>query len=311
MIIISRPKNKDEHRTKLTKMFIELLEEKDLSWKSGLKSFRQNAHHNGVTKSNYKGLNIFNLTLTALINNYEDTRWVTMNQIMDRQKKYHPNEKWHLQKGSKATYVEYWYPYDLENKKAMTWDDYKLAIKRGRRSEDFTLNTKYTAVFNGSVVEGMPKMEKQVESNIRIDEIVSSLSENMNVPIEFINTGNPCYVPILDEIYLPHKECYENEYAFNSVALHELAHSTGHSSRLNRNIENSFGSADYAYEELVAEISACFMSADIEAPQTNRYIENHKAYVKSWIKKLKEQPEILVKAIKEAEDCAKYMDFMT
>jgi len=44
---------------------------------------------------------------------YTDPRWVTMHQIMDPDKKYHPNEKWHLKKGSKATYVEYWYPYDV------------------------------------------------------------------------------------------------------------------------------------------------------------------------------------------------------
>ncbi len=309
LMVISRPMNKDEHREQLAEMFVNLLEEKDLKWKSGLKSFRPNAHHNGVTKSNYKGLNTFTLALVSLIKGYEDPRWVTMNQIMDKGNKYHPNQKWHLQKGSKATFVEYWYPYDLENKVALTWDQYKQALRNGAKPENYTLNTKYTGVFNASCVDGMPELAEQVESDLKLDELVTKLSENMNVPILYDSNRTPCYVPRLDKIYLPHKESFDTEYNFNSTALHELAHSTGHSSRLNRDLENSFGTEDYAYEELVAEMSACFMSADIEANQDEEYIENHKAYVQSWIRKIREKPEMLVKAIKDAQECAKYMDF--
>ena len=51
-----------------------------------------------------------------------------MIQIMDNDGKYHPNEKWHLKKGSKATYVEYWYPYDNAEKKALTWEQYRQEL---------------------------------------------------------------------------------------------------------------------------------------------------------------------------------------
>ena len=77
------------------------------------------APHNGVTKANYRGCNSFWLSLIAMSKDYTDPRWLTMHQIMDPDKKYHPNEKWHLKKGFKATYVEYWYPYDVKNKKAL------------------------------------------------------------------------------------------------------------------------------------------------------------------------------------------------
>ncbi len=304
-----RPKNKDEHREALANMFADLLEEKQLKWKSGLKNFRALGHHNGVTKSNYNGLNVFNLWITSIVKEYDDTRWVTMNQIIDKQGKYHPNEKWHLKKGTKACYVEYWYPFDLENKKALSWDDYKKELASGRKQEDFTLRTKYTGVFNASCVEGMPQLEKIDVSSQNVNELISKLSENMNVPIIFDSTRTPCYVPSKDKIYVPHKESYESEYEFNATALHELAHATGHSSRLDRNIENSFSTKDYAYEELVAEMSACFMGINIEQEQTEEHIENHKAYVGSWIKKIKDEPDVLVKAIKDAQECAKYMDF--
>lgn len=207
------------------------------------------------------------------------------------------------------TYLSLWYPFDLENKKALTWDEYKQALKNGAKPENYTLNTKYTGVFNASCVDGMPELAKQVERDLKLDELVEKLSENMNVPILYDSNKTPCYVPSFDKIYLPHKESFDTEYNFNATALHELAHSTGHSSRLNRDLENSFGSEDYAYEELVAEMSACFMSADIEANQDEEYVENHKAYVQSWIRKIREKPERLVKAIKDAQECAKYMDF--
>lgn len=49
---------------------------------------------------------------------------------------------------TKATYVEYWYPYDVSNKKAMTWDEYREDLANGRSEKEFTLATRYTAVFN-------------------------------------------------------------------------------------------------------------------------------------------------------------------
>ena len=67
-----------------------------------------------------------------------------MIQIMDNDKKYHPNEKWHLKKGSKATYVEYWYPYDNKERKALTWEQYRDALQDGRSEKEFTLSTRYT-----------------------------------------------------------------------------------------------------------------------------------------------------------------------
>ncbi len=130
----------------------------------------------------------------------------------------------------------------------------------------------------------------------------------MNVPIIFKQGVTPHYRPLQDEIYLPFKELYETDYDFNSTALHELAHSTGHNSRLDRNIINTFNTENYAYEELVAEISACFMSVELKSEQTDEHINNHKAYVQSWIKALKNDPDYLTRAIKDAEKCAAYME---
>lgn len=303
-----RPKNKDEYRAELAETFAHILEEQGLNWKKEWHGQGINAPYNAVTKAHYRGINAFWLSLVSMSQGYTDPRWVTMVQIMDNDGKYHPKESWHLKKGSKAAYVEYWYPYDLKEKKAVTWKQYKDALNDGRTEAEFKLSSRYYAVFNAQNVEGMPPLEvKQVQS-VPIDQLVQTLSQNMGVPV-FTDGGDRAYYsPRKDEIHLPKPESFFSEYAFNSTALHELAHSTGHASRLNRDLSGGFGSQAYAYEELVAEMCSAFMSADLAATATPEHIENHKAYVQSWIKAIREKPETLVKAIKDAQEAAVYMD---
>ena len=119
------------------------------------------------------------------------------------------------------------------------------------------------------------------------------------------------YIPAKDEIHLPEKDSFFNSYAYNATALHELAHATGHEKRLNREMKGHFGTPEYAYEELVAEMTSCFLSADLQVEQTQEHIDNHKAYVQSWIQMIEDKPENLVKAIAQAEKASQYMDEMT
>lgn len=303
-----RPKNKDEYRAELAETFAHILEEQGLNWKKEWHGQGINAPYNAVTKAHYRGINAFWLSLVSMAQGYTDPRWVTMVQIMDNDGKYHPKESWHLKKGSKAAYVEYWYPYDLKEKKAVTWKQYQDALKNGRTEAEFKLSSRYYAVFNAQNVEGMPPLEVKQVQPVPIDQLVQTLSQNMGVPV-FTDGGDRAYYsPGRDEIHLPKPESFFSEYAFNSTALHELAHSTGHASRLNRDLTGGYGSQAYAYEELVAEMCSAFMSADLAAEATPEHIENHKAYVQSWIKAIREKPETLVKAIKDAQEAAAYLD---
>lgn len=306
---MGRPKNKEEYRVKMAETFVHILEEKGLTWRKEWNGKGGGAPHNGVTKANYRGCNAFWLSLIAMSKGYTDPRWVTMHQIMDPDKNYHPNEKWHLKKGTKATYVEYWYPYDVSNKKAMTWDEYREDLANGRSEKEFTLATRYTAVFNAHEVEGMPKLQVPQNPDISADELIQKLSDGMGVEV-FTDGGDQAYYsPSQDKIHLPTPESFHNEYAFNATALHELSHSTGHPSRLNRPQSAFFGTDQYAYEELVAEMCSCFMGSELKMEVMPEHIENHKAYVQSWIGAIREKPETLIKAIKEAQAAANYMDY--
>ena len=109
-----------------------------------------------------------------------------------------------------------------------------------------------------------------------------------------------CYSASFDKINMPRKETFGKVEDYYSTLFHEMTHSTGHSSRLNRDAIQSvnYGSHEYSEEELVAEFGAaelCGM-AGIE-PLT---LENSAAYIASWHKKLKKEPEALIRAIKAA-----------
>ena len=97
---MSRPKTKEEFRQQIAEAFANVLEEKGLQWKKEWTGVGGNMPQNGITKANYRGCNAFWLSLVSMMKGYTDPRWVTMIQIMDLKKRYHPNEQWHLKKGS-------------------------------------------------------------------------------------------------------------------------------------------------------------------------------------------------------------------
>lgn len=304
-----KPMNKEEFRAQLAEEFTHVLEEKGLEWRKEWQGVGGGAPYNAITKYNYKGCNALWLSLVSMSKGYTDPRWMTMRQIADEGNKYHPGEKWHLKKGSKATYVEYWYPYDSIEKKALTWDQYKAELNNGRNEKEFSYVTRYIPVFNATNVEGIRELTIQKNESVLQDELIDKLSEEMEVEIFNDGGDRAYYSPVQDRIHLPTKESFENEYAYNSTVLHELSHSTGHPERLNRPQGAFFGTEQYAYEELVAEMCSCFMAPDLQVQPTKEHLDNHKAYVQSWIEAIKEKPETLVRAIKDAQLAANFMDY--
>jgi len=88
--------------------------------------------------------------------------------------------------------------------------------------------------------------------------------------------------------------------------LHELAHWTGHKSRLDRSIKNMFGTKDYAFEELVAELASAFQCVKLGV--TNEPRADHAQYLNCWIKVLREDKKAIVKAASLAQKAVDYLD---
>lgn len=112
------------------------------------------------------------------------------------------------------------------------------------------------------------------------------------------------YSPSTDSIKMPTKSLFVNDEAYSATLLHELAHWTGASKRLNRDFSGNFGSESYAFEELIAELTATFLSASLGIQSD---IMQHAGYLKSWAKVLKSDSKAIVTAAREAQKAFDYL----
>lgn len=282
----------------LAEQFLHILEEEKLDWKkewSGLSG----RPYNPVSKTVYHGSNYFSLLLTSMAKGYQDPRWCTFAQIKE--------QGWTLKAGKgQSAKIEFWYPYDREQKKAISWQEFREA--GGQINDRYQLFSRAYSVYNGDMIVGIPKLEI-TQNEIQPVELVDTISGSMGVSISYHKSDQAFYRPVEDRIYLPYRQQFHSEYAYASTALHELSHATGSEHRLNRKQGGEFGTEPYAYEELVAEISSCFLSSELPMGQTEEHLQNHKAYVQSWIQGIKEQPDALFRAVKDAEQAAVYLEY--
>ena len=292
-------KTKD-YREKIAAAFIKSLEENPRNWKQEW-SAPSARPINAATNRQYHGINTLWLSYVASVKGYADPRWCTFHQAKENQ--------WHIKKGEKGTQIEYWMPYDSVEKKAISWSDYrKLVAERSEDVVNIRLTAKYFTVFNVSQMENVPEWNLPENNDINPAEIIGRIADGMGVDI--INDGGnqAFYRPSEDKIHLPEPRFFDDEYAYDATALHELSHATGHPSRLNRYIDGGIDSEYYAYEELVAEISSCFMGNNLPVAMDEEHFENHKAYIQGWISGIKEKPEVLMKAVKDAQRAADYLE---
>ena len=286
-----------KQQQQLVEEFATLLETEQLEWKKGWSGVSASPY-NPVTGTVYHGVNRFRLLLTAQVLGYKDPRWCTFHQIRQN--------NWRLKSGKgQSSRVEIWMPYDWELKKWITWEEFR---EQGGITERYRLHTKIYPVFNGQMIEGIPPLEVNLQG-IDPVELVDTISDSMQVPIIYHETDQAFYRPSEDQIYLPNREQFFSTYDYASTALHELAHATGATHRLNRKLTGSISQESYAQEELVAEITSCFLSSELPVQQTEEHIRNHQAYVQSWIRQIREKPESLISAIQAAEQASNYLEY--
>lgn len=286
-----------KQQQQLAEEFVTLLETEQLEWKKGWSGISARPY-NPVTGTVYHGVNRFRLLLTAQALGYQDPRWCTFHQIQ--------KNNWKLKRGKgQASKVEIWMPYDRELKKWITWEEFR---EQGGITERYCLRTKSYPVFNGDMIEGIPPLEVTLQEVDPV-ELVDTISDSMQVPIVYHETDRAFYRPVEDRIYLPNREQFFSTYDYAATALHELAHATGAAHRLNRKLTGSNSQESYAQEELVAEITSCFLSSELPVKQTEEHIRNHQAYVQSWIRQIREKPESLIRAIQSAEQASNYLEY--
>lgn len=170
----------------------------------------------------------------------------------------------------------------------------------------------YYGVFHISQVDGVEPLNKDELKDVdpipEADEIITSYVNRERINYQEIASNEAYYSPLDDRVVVPMKSQFENANEFYSTAFHELTHSTGHKSRLDRIHVGvaAFGSEEYSKEELVAELGAAGMLnlLGIEIPET---FKNSTAYIQSWIKALRNDKKMIVMASSKAEKAIAYI----
>ena len=240
----------------------------------------------------YRGVNVFLLALSG----YGSPWWGTYEQI----KKLGGQ----VRKGEKSTTVVFW------TKKKITERD----PDTGEEQEKNIFLLRFYRVFNAEQADDLPEKffpvhHAQDEFDVHLaaqDVLDGYLSRESGLSLE--HRGNqPQYRPDADSILLPRPKAFESPADYYDTAFHEAGHSTGHSSRLNRDEITSgythFGSNKYGREELVAEMTAAMINASvgIDSAKINT---NNAAYVAGWLSKIKGDSHLVIQAAGRAQRAA-------
>ncbi|WP_051861801.1 ArdC family protein [Ferrovum myxofaciens] len=336
----TQTQGKRDLRQEITDRFVAALEQNKIPWEKPWESIG----HNGLPKNlvsdrAYGGGNRLILMFEQMERGYTDSRFATFKQIGDMGGK--------VEKGEKGTAIELWKIQEfwerpdvkitLAGKPVKVLDEGRgvvniagaadkkpygqvkpgdLVVQHQGKSMSWAIAheelvravAKTYVVFNVEQCSGL-KLDPMPEiPRLPVDERGEHLMQVMAKDgVGFKQHAEAFYSPSKDEIYLPARDAFKTPEGYYGTALHEIGHATGAEQRLKRDGitgAHKFGSEGYAKEELRAELFSTFMAAQTGIPHDE---EQHKAYVQSWAKVLKEDKNEIFRAAAEAGKAVDYV----
>lgn len=271
----------------VTDQIVAMLEAGVVPWRSPILGQSKAGHPKNLnTDKPYRGVNVFLLAFTSYAKGFESSYWLTFNQAKERGGS--------VRKGEKSTLVVFWKQYETTDRK--TGKPATVPVMR------------YYNVFNLEQCDGIPvpdavTFQPTAFTPIEVAEQIASGYAN-GPSLE--HTGQKAfYRPSTDAVTMPEPTRFSTTEEYYSTLFHELSHSTGHASRLDRKLETAsmaFGTADYGREELVAEMSAAFLCG--HAGITPATIDNQASYLAGWLKALKGDKRLVMSAAGAAQRSA-------
>lgn len=242
---------------------------------------------NPITGKRYRGIN----ALYLMLNQSNDNRWLTYKQAQSIEAQ--------VRKGEKGTTIQYW-KYSEERIK----EDEGGRPVRDEQGNVVKIQVSlerpkvfYATVFHASQIDNMPELVTKA-SDWSMIERAEKLLQRSGATIFHSEADRAFYRVSTDSIHLPPKEQFKSAANYYATALHELGHWSGHSSRLDRDLEHPFGSEAYAKEELRAEIASMLLGAELGIGHDP---SQHTGYIKSWIRVLEDDPLEIFRAAADAE----------
>lgn len=261
---------------KITDQILEKLAIGVVPWKQPWQSLQAK---NGITGKEYRGINVWLLGL----NEFTDSRWLTFKAA----KSIGGNPR----KGEHGTSVVFW-----------NW------TQKNEENEKSFAFLKYYTVFNVEQCENLTK-EKLVALPEKKNNTTAELAETVvkgykNAPSISYQGDRAFYSPTNDAITLPPLTAFEDTASYYATLFHELTHSTGHESRLQRKIANQFGCGDYSKEELVAEFGSSFLLATAGIEST---LDASAAYIENWSRVLSMDKKLIVQCASQGQKGAEHI----
>ena len=243
---------------------------------------------NIASGNKYRGVNVLGLWVEAQVSGYGSHLWGTFRQWADKGAS--------VRKGQKASYVVF-------------YKEIEVASDGGDEDERKSrLFARATPVFNADQVDGL----EQTPVTAPVEELTDVEGFIARTEAKIIHCGNrACFTPELDEIHMPPREAFTGSAtstpteAYYSTLLHELTHWTALPHRCDRDLSGRFGTEAYAMEELVAELGAAFLCAELGIAVEPRV--DHAQYLAHWLNVLKADKRAIFTAASKAGEATAFL----
>lgn len=229
----------------------------------------------------YQGVNILTCWVAQMVHDYPTQQWGSYKQWQAAGAQ--------VKKGEKGTPILFYKQLSSEDP-----EDHGRIFARS------------SYVFNAAQVDGwtQPDDVHPITEHERIHTIEEWVqSVRFQAAIAESDEGSAYYKPSTDQIVMPRFSRFVSAEHYYAVLFHELTHWTGAKHRLDREFRRE--KSEYAKEELVAELGAAFLAADFGIVASTR--EDHTAYIASWLKALKDDKRLIVRAASLASKAAEYL----
>ena len=258
----------------------------------------------------YNGMNAFLLLLHCEKEGYKIPRFCTFDRIQQfnkpgsRDKEAKPRVSVLKGEHSFPVMLTTFTVVDKETKERIKWEDYKLLSQEQREKYNVYPKLQTYHVFNvaqTNLKEVRPELWEKLEQEYSMPKVDRSEAFE---PVDRMITDNRWICPIKpmygdsayysiskNEIVVPEKGQFKDGESFYSNLFHEMGHSTGAENQLDRLKPTTFGSAEYAREELVAELTAALTAQ--RYGMSKHLKDDTAAYLKAWLDSLKESPQYI------------------
>ena len=236
---------------------------------------------NFATGIAYSGMNIMLLWCSASEQGFGDSRWMTYKQAQA--------VGGQVRKGEHGTTAIFYTTLEKENE--------------GGEIDQIPMLKTFN-VFNVEQIDGLPQTTETVNPEATFAPLPEAENLFRKSGANIIEKGqNAFFQPSTDEVWLPERHLFSDTANFYATGLHELVHWSGGKKRLSREMKGKFGSEDYAFEELIAELGSAFLMADLGIVGEVQ----HESYIASWLKALKNDKRYIFKAASAASKAHRYL----